>query len=317
MAFMGILLVNLIIILFIVGTATTVAIALFIAAAVLKKRQMTKKKQAEESGNYNYKVKKTYLLCRVLGGVFSVPLIALVGIILYAVISTAIESKTSLSQNVFDWNTAQVEKILKKGVTPDCTEESNKPAQNGEETLLYMLAANHYPYLPGSSYNLSNEELHENRIEMMKLLIKYGADVNYAAYHDEKNSSVHRYEDKYSVYKSSDGCGTTPLMAATYDADFEIIKLLVDSGADVNAVDYCGFNVIDIVADNLNDKDGYEIFEYYLEKGVDPLHETNFKQNAAFLAYRQTTGSSPLENDNILGKLEMLEYGADRQGIEN
>ena len=152
---------------------------------------------------------------------------------------------------------------------------------------------------------------------MMKLLIKYGADVNYAAYHDEKNSSVHRYEDKYSVYKSSDGCGTTPLMAATYDADFEIIKLLVDSGADVNAVDYCGFNVIDIVADNLNDKDGYEIFEYYLEKGVDPLHETNFKQNAAFLAYRQTTGSSPLENDNILGKLEMLEYGADRQEIEN
>lgn len=316
MAFLGIFLFDLIIILFIIGTATTIAIVLFIAAAVLKKRQMILKKKAEESGNYNYKVKKTYIVCRIFGGVFSVPLAAFVGLILYAVISSAVESKTSLSRNVFDWNTAQVERILKKGVTPDCTENSNQHAENGEETLLYMLAAEHYPYSMNED-KLSKEELHEKRMEMMKLLIEYGADVNYAAYSEDKDNSWHGCEDDYSLYKSSDKCGSTPLMAATYNADFEMIKLLTDNGADVNAVDFCGYNVIDIVADNLDDERGYEIFEYYIEKGVDPSHITNFNQTAAFLADRQTTGSSPLKNDKILSELEKIEYGIDLKGIEN
>lgn len=308
MAFMGIFLVNLIIILFIIGTATTIAIVLFVAAAVLKKRQMILKKKAEEAGDYNYKIKKTYLVCRIFGGVFSVPLAALVGLIIYSVIAGSVEAKTSLSYNVFSWDTAQAEKILKKGVNPDCTKESNNPAKDGEETLLYMLAADHYPDLM-SADKLSAEERKENRIEMMKLLIKYGADVNYVAYREEKNSSCHRYEDEYSIYNNTDKCGSTPIMAATYSADLDMIKLLVENGADVNAVDYCGFNVIDIVADNFDDENGYEIFEYYLEKGVDPLHETNFKQTAAFLAFRQTTGSLPFNNNKILGELETREYG--------
>ena len=307
MAFMGIFLINLIIFLIVIGTVTTIAIALFIVSVVLKKRQMILKKKAEEVGNYDYKIKKTYLVCRILGFVFSVPIVAFVGLILYAVISDYAESKTSLSKNVFSWDTAQVEKILNKGVTPDCTQDSNKPAENGDKTILYMLAANEYPYFMGND-KLSAEEKHEKRMEMMKLLISYGADVNYTVYSEEENNPSHLYKDEYSIFQSTDGCGSTPLMAATYNADFEMIKLLVDSGADVNATDFCGFNVIDIVADNLDDEYGYEIFEYYLEKGVDPSHETNFRQNALFLAYRQTPGSSTPKNDKILGELEMIEY---------
>lgn len=306
MAFMGIFLINLIIFLVIISITTSIAAAFFIAAAVLKKRQMKLKESAEAVGNNNYKVQKTYVLFRVLGGIFSFPLVAVTVLLIAAVIADTVHKTTSLSYNVYRLNTTRVERILRMGVTPDCTEESNAHAQNGEPTLLYQLVTYDYDTRL-SSQNLTYEEYKEKEIEMMRLLIKYGADVNYVTYNHDKNYPEHQLTDDYSMYNSSDECGSTPLMAATYRADLNVIKLLVENGADVNAVDYCGYNVIDIVADNLNDEQGYEIYKYYIEQGVDPNNATNFNQNAAWLAFRQSVGSSPLKNDKIRASLEALE----------
>ena len=308
MAFLGIFLMNLIIFLIIVGTCTTISAALFIIAAVLKKRQLILKNQAAQMGDYNFKIKKTYIVLRVIGGVFAIPLTMVVGVIIYAIAAEQITQHTSLGYNALHLNTKQTEKILKRGVDPDFTEGSNKHAQNGENTLLYEMASGHYDEFIRSreSTEESKDINRQNQLEIVKLLLEYGADVNYARY-DQYCPSKHTYIDQYSVYETTDKCGWTPLMGAVYNADFEMVKILVDNGADVNAVDYCGYNVIDIIADDLDDEQGYQMLMYFIDKGVDPACETNLRQTPVWLAFRKTTGSSTVKNDKILSELKKYE----------
>ncbi len=309
MAFMSLFLVYLVITLIVVFVATTASIVLFIMSAVMKKRRLSKIRYAEQVGDYSFKAKKTYLIPKAFGFVCLVPLVFCVGVILYAVITMEIQNSTSLYYNVMNLNTERIQEIIDSGVSPDCTEESNDPATDGEETLLYLLAQKRL-YSQFHMDDKSFEYKNEKTLEMMELLIQNGADVNYVTYQEDKNNPNHSYEDEYSIYYVTDQCGWTPLMVATYYGDFDMIKLLVENGADVNAVDYCGYNVINILADNLDDERGYEILEYYLELGVDPNHVTNFHQTAFWLAERQRSGSEPLENDKIydtLGKLFLEE----------
>lgn len=307
MAFLPLFLFDLIIVLVIIGGATGIGIVLLIVSIIMKKRQMSAKKQAEFSGNTDFKIKKTYLIFRISGIVFMIPIGFVVCAIGYAVISEAVTKHTSLSYNMLHGNTARVEKILRRGVSPDCTEDSNKPAENGQKTLLYRLAegilSEQYDYR-----DEPNEYVHEETLKYMEMLIENGADVNCTAYSHKKDYASHGYEDEYSIYRQTDQCGWTPLMEATYYGDFDMIKLLVENGADVNAVDYCGYNVIDIVADFLEDDEGYEILEYYLDKGVDPFNETNLGQNALFLSSRHLGNSMTFENEKIRTKIEEL-YG--------
>lgn len=204
-----------------------------------------------------------------------IPLLLCVIVILYAVINSSVEKHTSLSYNILHADTAQAEKIIDSGVSPDCNEKSNTAASNGEKTLLYLLAEGAFDtsielYNQNDLEDDSKEDTRSKTLEMMGLLIEKGADVNYVVYSHDESYAGHRYEDKFSIYEVTDRCAWTPLMAATYRADFDMIKLLVDNGADVNAVDYCGYNVIDIIADYLDDEEEYEILNYYLEQGVDP-----------------------------------------------
>ena len=299
MAFFSMFLVWIIIILAIVCGSTVLAVILLIVSAVLKKRQNVIKRNAEMAGDFNYQIKKTYLAVRIVGFVFVLPITLLVGVFLWAAVDSAIVHHTSLSYNVFNGNITQTEKILKSGADPDCTvEEHNARAQLGEETLLYALANGEN----GSGSYSGEIDDHEKRLQMMQLLIDYGADVNSVCYTESKNAPEHTVQDEYSYFNVSDRCGSTPLMAATYRADFDMIKLLVKNGADVNAVDYCGFNVINIVADSLSDSSGYEILQYYLDQGVDPNNITNFEQSSYFLADR----SNSSENQKIVSELEKL-----------
>lgn len=305
MAFLSLILVYLVIIIIVVFVATTTAIVLFIMSAIMKKRHLNKKKFAEQMGNYSYTSKKTYIIPKVFGFICLVPLVFCVGVILYAVIVTEIDHNTSLYYNVMNLNTERIQEIIDSGVSPDCTEESNDPATDGDETLLYLLAQKRLY----SQFHMDDESFeykNEKTLEMMELLIQNGADVNYVVYDDDKNDPRHSYEDEHSIYYSTDQCGWTPLMVATYYGDFEMIKLLVENGADVNAVDYCGFNVINILADKLDDERGYEILNYYLELGVDPNNVTNYTQTSLWLAERRQSGDESFENDKICEKLESL-----------
>lgn len=293
MAFVSLLFIYLVVILAIVGTATFIGTVLLIISVIMKKRRRTEK--------------KTYLIPRVLGLLCMIPLAFCVVVVLYSVISASIHKKTSLAYNVEHLNKAQIEKIIDRGVTPDCTMESNDAASHGDKTLLCLLAEGiYYDEWDWEFNNESEKTIHDATLDMMKLLLEKGADVNYVIYREGIDMASHGYKDTSSKYRSTDKCGWTPLMIATYRADFDMIKLLVDHGADVHAVDYCGYNVINIIADSLDDEEGYEILNYYLELGVDPNHITNYRQDSLWLATRNRAGNDSFENDQILVTLVHL-----------
>lgn len=308
MAFIPLLLMNLAMVLGVVCFIALIGTILLIISAVMKIRQSVQKKKADETGNRFFKVSKTYIIPGVFGLIFMMPALICIVVLLYVGISSAVHKQTSLAYNLFHLNTEQVEKILDGGVSPDCSEESNAVAKNGEKTLLYLLA-DRILYEQWPLSNEPEEYIHDKTMEMMQLLIDEGADVNYVAYR-AMYEECHGYNDEAPFRRyTTDQCGWTPLMAATYHGDLEMIKLLVDNGADVHAVDYCGYNVINIVADYLEDEEGYEILLYYLDKGVNPDNITNFHSSSAGLAYSHTTGSHPYDNEKILEKLEDLKYG--------
>lgn len=307
MAFASMFLIFLFIVLIIVLGSTLLSVALFIIAHILKKRELQNPEIYPNTGKKNHRILKGCAFAGLL------PLTLCVGLIIFCIISSWIYNSTSLSHNMQQFNFEKAERILKRGASPDCTLGSNEKAEDGEKTLLYLLASNDF-FDNTHGYDIDDDDgtnsveyRHEKSLEFMQLLIDNGADVNYIAYRHEKDYEDHFYSDEYSIYNSSCRCGWTPLMAATCCGDFDAVKLLVENGADVNAVDFCGYNVIDILADNLNDDEGYEMLNYYLEKGVDPTHITNFQQNACWLAFRQRTGSTPFENDKIYNKLFTFE----------
>lgn len=310
MAFISLIFVYLVIILVIVAVTTLIGTILLIVSAVMKKRQLTKKKNAEMSGDYNYKVKKGYVILRILGIIFMIPLILCLAVIIYIFIIPSDDTKTSLSYNVLHLNTAQVEELIDSGVSPDCTEESNDAAVNGEKTLLYLLTEG-ILYDQWELEQESKEYIHNESLNMMKLLIEKGANVNYVTYYHDTNYEEHGYVEESYIYRRTDECGWTPLMEATARGDFDMIKLLVDNGADIHVKDYCGYNVINIVADYLEDEKGREILNYYLERGVDPENITKFGQSAWWLAMRNRTRTDPFKNDEIVAVLEPFHHDAE------
>lgn len=129
---------------------------------------------------------------------------------MYASISTRIEHFTSLSYNVSQGNIKAAERLLKYGVDPDCTKESNAPAKDGEKTLLMeMCEANGFygSYSSDKTYDSFSEE----EAEMVKLLIKYGADVNHVCYTEEKMTAGTREQTKNRIFISQTAAEQRPL----------------------------------------------------------------------------------------------------------
>ncbi len=86
------------------------------------------------------------------------------------------------------------------------------------------------------------EAVHEGTVEIVKMLIERGADIN------GKNAG-----------------GVTPLMLATMRGDKELVSLLIDKGADVNAKSSSNWTALFIAASH-----GYtEIAKMLLDKGID------------------------------------------------
>lgn len=126
MAFVSLILVYLLFILIVIFSSTIVAIILFILSAVLKSNERSKMKSSgiREDGSYNYKIKKTYLIPRIISFIFFIPLILFIALILYAFIATSIEENSSLSYNAVHANTSQVVRIIESDVSPCCTEKT-------------------------------------------------------------------------------------------------------------------------------------------------------------------------------------------------
>jgi hypothetical protein len=241
--------------------------------------------------------KGKYIVPRVIGWIFMLPLVSTVAFAAYSAVSASITEHNSLAYNVSMGNYERAEKLLKRGVSPDCTADSNKKAADGEQTLLALLCENG-GFWDYSGYAV-DYEVTDEELAMAKLLIEYGADTEHRTYKHEYDSSQHELVNAADIYQSSDKCGYTPLLYAVRYGHIEYVKLLVESGADVNAADYCGFTPVLTVSDNFDDDDGLEMLEYLLQSGGKTTGVTRFYQDGEFLAQRHRAGSDPWENEKI------------------
>ena len=305
MAFFSLFLVYFVMFLIFLAVSTGTAIILLIVSRVLKKRDQKKQAAAAAMGDIYYKRSKAPLVTKILGFICLIPIVGTTLLICGAIITSTIHNATSLSYSVFQYDYEKTEKLLKHGVTPDCTEESNAHAENGEDTLLWILLTRDGLDRTKKDGTKPTSEDHDR---MVKLLLDYGADINYKTYSAPENSSEHTGENdpEHAIYFTDDGCGRTPLLYAVQYQDLDRVKFLIENGADVNAVDFCGFNAINILADERGDEEGYEMLEYFLEQGVDPNHVTKFGQSSIWLAERNRSEHHAVDNDKILEKLYSL-----------
>ncbi len=158
-------------------------------------------------------------------------------------IEMEIEQAKNLRYNVEWGNLNNVRWSLKNGAAPDMYIDFYF-AQDDGKTLLHKLCEE-YPYAE------------EDREEIARLLIDYGADVN-AVYNGHNFNSG----DGYAHYEN---CGYTPVLFSAKKGDFDMVKLLVENGADLTVTDCRGKTVLDVFEQT---EDNRELYDYLVANGA-------------------------------------------------
>ena len=256
--------------------------SLFLIIAFVMRSKAGKDLKYDEAGKAH--ISKWYLLPGGIGILFFLPLIITFAIVAYALVANSINNSKSLSYQVMHNNYRQAEKLLKSGVSPDCTIDSNEHAAPGEKTLLMIMSgAGGYVDDFGDPVD---EVFTADEERMMKLLIDNGADIESVYYYHEEDFEGHEYVTETDYYYYSDGCGRTPLLEAAANGNFDVVKFLVDEGADISAHDYTGYGIVETIADNLDDDRGYEMLVFAVDNGARMYGITKLGQDAYFLAWR-------------------------------
>lgn len=133
----------------------------------------------------------------------------------------------SLTHQMFYGTADDMERVLARGVEPDCHAgySKNIPAKEGEYTMLSNVC----------SYNSH----YDDSLEKARLLIEYGADVNWRTCPNCTNG-------RHGIF----GCEFTPLMfLCEYPGpqSKDMVILLLDNGADINAKNHEGQTALDMV----------------------------------------------------------------------
>lgn len=147
-------------------------------------------------------------------------------------IKQAVYNHNSVYYQLHDGSVGGLERLLKKGACVEGADlHEERPARDGECTLLGKVAYR--------SFSIPNST------EKAELLIKYGADVNRVMCCSCEYDHPHGEHNRL--------CSATPVLLAADQPDYELLKLLIDSGGEVNATDYDGLSALDIVEENIND----------------------------------------------------------------
>jgi len=281
MAFMGLFLVFMALILTVLGVSAAIAFICFAVSGVI---MLIKRKNHKGEG----KVKKPWyvITMRVIGVLATIPLVLAATIVIYVLIVDGIDKRTNLARAVMNYDYTRVEHILQDGADPDVRDPYGR-------TLL-MCVTDHEAYTDPET-GMRYENLHgldlstdEDDLRMMELLITYGADIN-AEVTDCGYENIHTHG---SIYENSDHyCGNTALTYAVRYRSPDIVEFMIDNGADVNHANNCGFTPILMCADMRSDDDGgIEIAELLFEAGADPYAVTNYNQDILWLIHRRGNG---------------------------
>lgn len=284
MAFMGMFLAFMAVVLVILGTSAFIAFICFLVSGLI---MLSKRKKNKDGG----RIKQPWyvIVLRVVGILASLPIILAVCLVIYALIANAVDKRTNLARAVMSYDYVQAERILENGADPDIRDKYGR-------TLL-MCMVDHDDFISVETderYECQADQFwnDDDDIRMMELLLDYGADVD-AAVTDCGVAANHQYEEGgwTDIYANSDHpCGNTALIYAVRYRSAEVVEFLIDNGADVNEVNACGFTPLLMCADTRSDdNDGLEIAELLLNEGADPNAVTNFHQDIVWLLMRQNT----------------------------
>ena len=284
MAFMGMFLAFMAVVLVILGTSAFIAFICFLVSGLI---MLSKRKKNKDGG----RIKQPWyvIVLRVVGILASLPIILAVCLVIYALIANAVDKRTNLARAVMSYDYVQAERILENGADPDIRDKYGR-------TLL-MCMVDHDDFISVETderYECQADQFwnDDDDIRMMELLLDYGADVD-AAVTDCGVAANHQYEEGgwTDIYANSDHpCGNTALIYAVRYRSAEVVEFLIDNGADVNEANSCGFTPLLMCADTRSDdNDGLEIAELLLNEGADPNAVTNFHQDIVWLLMRQNT----------------------------
>lgn len=288
MAFMGMFLAFMAVVLIILGTCAFIVFVCFLTAGLI----MLHKRRKNQGGG---KVKQPWyvITLRIIGALATLPIILAVGLIVYAIIADTIDKNTNLARAVMSYDYVRAERILERGADPDIRDEYGR-------TLLMCIAV-HEDYISaddGERYDCTGNSSWDDDedIQMMELLLDYGADINAAVTYCGDDSAHEYGEDGWNdIYANSDHfCGNTALIYAVRYRSSDVVEFLLENGADVNAANSCGFTPLLMCADMRTDSDdGLEIASMLLDEGADPDAVTNFHQDIIWLLIRHAN------DDNI------------------
>ena len=201
-----------------------------------------------------------------------------------------------LGNAIMEDNYDHAVELLESGVDPDCTMASNQPAQDHQYTLLCRIAEDGLTHVRNADGDLlwaNKGDFPEKELAYEQLLLSYGADVNHSVEVSSKDRerphTRSEADEEGWITGSKHECGKTPFLFAVMRGDLDSMMLFAEYGADVNAVDACGYNAILIAAQLLeDDENGPEILTYLLEQGCNAEAVTNFGQNALDLIDQYT-----------------------------
>lgn len=289
MAFMGMFMIFFAVILVVLGVSAFIVFVCFLSSGLIMLGIRKKNKGIKDIRRPWY-----VIVLRVIGSIASLPIVLAIGICIYAGIANIVDKNTNLPRAVMSNDYVRAERILRRGADPDIRDRDGK-------TLL-MCIVSHDAFAPDEGYDRyeyinDDSRSDEDDIEMMELLLEYGADIN-ATVTDCGDESNHEYDENgwNSIYANSDHpCGNTPLIYAVRLNNADIVEFLIDNGADVNAANACGFTPILMCADlRLDDNGGPEIARILLNEGADPHAVTNFHQDITWLLMRNNPNGNEL-----------------------
>jgi ankyrin repeat protein len=205
--------------------------------------------------------------------------------------SGCVGGPTPLIKASFEGKTDEVKSLLDKGA--DIDEKGTLPNATRYAPKYWLKST---PLMAAAHYGQD---------ATVDLLLSRGADINaenflcLSAVHlatvSQKKEMVERLVKKGAKVNPQDPSSgwcfifSTPLQLAAYNGDAEIVKLLVRSGADIDATGYCGYSALLFAAQEGH----YDAAEYLLKNGADPK-----LQSANKIGCRATTPLKIAEEKN-------------------